>query len=214
MSRLLAALEAVEGSGPNVRRRGGVFAIRNLCEVVPSVRALADSPSVRALVEPALGPRCFVVRGLLFDKTPEANWKVAWHQDVSIAVRGRAEVEGFGGWSVKAGVWHVQPPAEILAGMLTVRLHLDECDETNGPLKVIPGSHRRGRLSAKEIQSSRRDHASVTCLVPRGGALLMKPLLLHASSAAHCARHRRVVHLEFAARDLPAGLRWLGGPDV
>jgi ectoine hydroxylase-related dioxygenase (phytanoyl-CoA dioxygenase family) len=148
------------------------------------------------------------VRGILFDKLPEANWKVPWHQDLSIAVRGRVDVAGFGPWSVKAGVPHVQPPLPLLENMLALRLHLDDCDAANGPLRVIPRSHTGGRLSPTAIRAWRSQQAAVACLVPRGGALLMRPLLLHASSPALRPGHRRVIHLEFAAEGLPGGLQW------
>ncbi len=209
--RAVASLEKslgrVEG-GEGVLSRGGVYAIRNLLEVLPAARVLARSPAVRALVEPVLGAGCFAVRGVLFDKTPAAPWKVAWHQDLSVAVRARAEAEGFGPWSVKAGAVYVQPPARVLEGVLAVRLHLDDCDETNGPLRVLPGSHAFGRLCAEEIRRRREAGGAVTCVVPRGGALLMRPLLLHSSPAPRAPRRRRVVHLEFAAAPLPCGLEW------
>ena len=207
VAALIAAVSKT-GDGAGSQRRGSVYALRNLLEDVPEVAELADAPAVRALVTPILGPNCFPVRGILFDKTPEANWNVVWHQDLSIAVRERQEAEGFGPWSEKAGVVHVQPPAHILERMLTVRLHLDDCDETNGPLLVLPGSHRGGRLSAPEIQRQRTRTSGVACPVPSGGALLMRPLLLHASSASQSPRHRRVIHLEFAAEPLQAGLQW------
>ena len=207
VSALESSLGGVKG-GAGVLRRGGVYAIRDLLEVVPAARELARSSAVRALVAPVLGAGFFAVRGVLFDKTPSAPWKVAWHQDLSIAVRGRAEVEGFGPWSLKAGVVHVQPPASVLEGMLAVRLHLDDCDETNGPLRVLPGSHLGGRLNEEAIKRRRESSAAVTCLVPRGGSLLMRPLLLHSSPAPLAPRRRRVVHLEFAAAPLPGGLEW------
>ena len=209
------ALSAFEESlenvahGEGVLRRGGVYAIRNLFAVLPAARELANSAAVRALVEPVLGPDAFVVRGVLFDKTPAAPWKVAWHQDLTVAVRGRAEVEGFGPWSLKAGVQHVQPPARVLEGLLAVRLHLDDCGDSNGPLRVLPGSHLYGRLSAEEITRRRESASPVTCLVQRGGAVLMRPLLLHSSPAPQLPRRRRVVHLEFANAPLPCGLEWL-----
>ena len=210
-TRTVAALiDAVSKTGDRAgsQRRGSVYALRNLLEDVPDVAELADAPAVRALVTPTLGPDCFPVRGILFDKTPEANWNVVWHQDLSIAVRERQEVEDFGPWSEKAGVVHVQPPTRVLERMLTVRLHLDDCDETNGPLLVLPGSHRGGRLTGPEIQRQRTQTSSVACPVPSGGALLMRPLLLHASSASQSPRHRRVIHLEYAADSLPGSLQW------
>lgn len=207
VAALIAAVGGA-GDGAGSQRRGSVYALRNLLEDMPAVAALADAPEVRALVAPVLGPDCFPVRGILFDKTPEANWNVVWHQDLSIAVRERREVDGFGPWSEKAGVIHVQPLARVLERMLTVRLHLDDCDETNGPLLVLPGSHRNGRLTAPEIQRQRALTPGVACPVPSGGALLMRPLLLHASSASQSPRHRRVIHLEYAAEPLPGGLQW------
>lgn len=206
---LLAALSDVD-SRVAIQRRGSVHAIRNLLEVVPEVQVLARSGAVRALVEPVLGRDCFAVRGILFDKTPEANWKVAWHQDLTIAVREQRDVAGFGPWSEKAGVVHVQPPAELLGRMLTVRVHLDRCGPENGPVQVIPGSHRAGRLGSNEIARWRAEHEPVLCTSERGGALVMRPLLLHASSPATVPAHRRVVHLEFAAEQLPDGLEWHG----
>lgn len=207
LSALCRALDAV-GEGEGVRRRGGVYAVRNLLETVPRVAEFAASPRVRALVGGVLGPGCFAVRGILFDKTREAAWKVAWHQDLTVAVRARRDAEGFRNWTEKAGVAHVQPPDEILARMLTLRLHLDECGDENGPLKVVPGSHLSGRLSAAEAERLVRERPPVTCLVPRGGALLMRPLLLHSSPTPTRPGRRRVVHLEFAAEPLPGGLEW------
>ncbi|MFL5385530.1 MAG: phytanoyl-CoA dioxygenase family protein [Longimicrobiaceae bacterium] len=207
--RLLGALEEADGA-EGVRRRESVYAIRNLLEAVPAVAELARSPEVRALVEPVLGTGAFAVRGILFDKTPDANWKVAWHQDLTIAVRERREVAGFGPWSEKAGVVHVQPPAAVLERMVTVRLHLDPCGPENGPVQVIPGSHRAGRLSADEVQRWRAERAPEAACIGVGGVLLMRPLLLHASSPSTLPAHRRVIHLEFAADDLPGGLEWHG----
>jgi ectoine hydroxylase-related dioxygenase (phytanoyl-CoA dioxygenase family) len=208
---LIAAVSAVDtDSVAAVQRRGRVHAVRNLLEAVPEVQQLARSAEVRALVEPVLGPDCFVVRGILFDKTPEANWKVSWHQDLTIAVREQREVPGFGPWSEKAGIVHVQPPAEVLEQMLTVRVHLDDCGPENGPVQVIAGSHWTGRLSAEEVARWREEHKAVPCTSAQGGALVMRPLLLHASSPATVPAHRRVVHLEFAAAELPFGLQWHG----
>ena len=150
----------------------------------------------------------FVVRVLLFDKTPGANWAVGWHQDPAIAVREQIDTPGFSGWSLKAGVLHVHPPAEILARMLTLRLHLDPCGPENGPLRVIPGSHSLGRLSEAEIQRHASNSEAVSCTSPRGGVLAMRPLLLHASSPATQPNHRRVLHLEFACDELPVPLQW------
>ncbi len=208
---LLPALAAVDQSSTAaVQKRGSLHAIRNLLEVVPEVERLARSPEMRALVEPIIGKSAFAVRGILFDKVPEANWKVAWHQDLTIAVREQREAPGFGPWSEKAGIVHVQPPASVLEHMITVRLHLDACGPDNGPVQVIPGSHRVGRLAVEEIAQWRQAAEPVLCTSDRGGVLLMRPLILHASSPARVPGHRRVVHIEFAAADLPHALEWHG----
>jgi len=199
---IAALIDAVETPAA---RRGG---IRNLLDRVPAVRELAGSSAIRALVEPVLGRDAFAARGILFDKVPGANWKVPWHQDLTIAVRTRVETPGYGPWTVKDGVPHVQPPAEILEQMLAVRIHLDDCGEANGPLRVIPGSHAHGRLTAERIQAIQESTTAVCCTAGQGSVVLMRPLLLHASSAASAPGHRRVIHIEFAASQLPDGLDW------
>jgi ectoine hydroxylase-related dioxygenase (phytanoyl-CoA dioxygenase family) len=200
-SDLLARLE---GRLPPVPRGG----VRRLTSVCPEVTELADSPLVRALVGSILGPDALVARSILFDKTPDANWSVPFHQDGAIAVRERIDAPGFGPWSVKDRVHHVQPPATVLARMVTVRIHIDACDDSNGPLVVLPGTHLSGFLSDAEIARYKRNTAPVTCEAAPGDAVVMRPLLLHASPKATNPRHRRVVHLEFAADALPGGLEW------
>ena len=207
IARLRTAIDSVE-SGTGVRRRRDVYAIRGLLRRAPGIRELLNLPLVRSLVEPILGPGFFAVSGTLFDKTPRANWKVAWHQDLSIAVRARVEMPGFGPWSTKAGVPHVQPPVSVLEGMLAVRFHLDDCGEDNGALRVIPGSHRLGRLSAERIREVVDATAARICTAPVGAIVVMRPLCVHASSSATQAQNRRVIHLELVARDLPPPMEW------
>jgi len=184
--------------------RGGV---RNLLDIA-EMQQLTRSAVVRALIEPILGSSAKVVRGILFDKTSDANWKVPWHQDCTIAVAGRVDSEGYGPWSVKAGVVHVQPPAAVLEEMVSVRIHLDDCPEENGALRVIAGSHRMGKIPEMRIAEVVSDGRAVVCEVGAGGALIMRPLLVHSSSTAVSAGHRRVLHFDFAAGELGAELRW------
>jgi hypothetical protein len=186
--------------------RGTQYPQRNLLSI-PSIRQLAASKRVREVMEAVLGSKCFAVRGIFFNKTQSANWKVVWHQDLTISVRERRDVDGFRSWAMKDGVLHVQPPAEVMRGMLAIRLHLDESGPDNGPLRVIADSHKQGRLSAEQVASLTKE-AAVTCCVPKDGALLMRPLLLHASSRCVTKKPRRVIHLEFAATELPQGLEW------
>lgn len=195
---------------PLFQTNRGYGGVRNLLELVPEVCELSRSKPIRDVAESILGTECFAVRSVFFDKTPQTNWKVTWHQDLTIAVQRRIEVNGFEPWTEKAGIPHVQPPITILERMLAVRVHLDDCMDENGPVRVLPGSHKSARLSPKEIEQWKTQVEPVACLVPRGGILVFRPLILHASSPAQQPGHRRVIHLEFAAEDLPGGLEWQG----
>lgn len=174
----------------------------------PAVREHAWTGSAMALAREALGEEVRPVRILFFDKNPEANWSVPYHQDLTIAVQTRAEVEGFRSWTVKAGIPHVQAPASLLEAMVAVRLHLDACGGANGPLRVLPGTHREGKLSHAQIEDRQKRLPEVAVTAGQGAAILMHPLLLHASSPAAEPSHRRVLHIEYAASDLPAPLEW------
>ena len=192
----------------NLHLSSGRAGIRNVLELSPHIQKLAQSQGIRSLVEPILGDGARVVRGIFFDKQPDANWKVPWHQDRTIAVKNPVEVPDYHPWSVKGGIPHVQPPTAILDQMLTVRIHLDKTDESNGALKVIPGSHCHGKLADVEIDRWKQLSSGISCNFAPGGILLMRPLLLHASSMATIPSHRRVIHLEYASCELPLGLEW------
>jgi len=182
--------------------------VRALAAKVPKVHQLAQSNDVRRLIEPVLGASARLVRSILFTKSTEVNWQVAWHQDIAIAVQQRADLEGFHSWSMKDEVQHVQPPAHFLERMLTVRLHLDRADENNGALWLSPGSHRLGRIPAGEAASTADRLGKELCAVNAGDALLFRPLTLHASRKAIVESPRRVIHLEFSNVTLPAPLNW------
>ena len=201
--RLINAMETA------LRANGGDHAMRNVAQKVPAIAQLAESDPILALARSILGENTFMVRSLFFDKTTDANWKVAWHQDLTIAVQEKIEIPGFGPWSKKDGILHVQPPAPVLERMVTLWVHLDECDLSNGPLQILPGTHCTGKLTAEQIFDWRQRVQPWPCLVPRGAAVLMRPLVLHASFPAVRPAHRRVVHLEFAAENLPGGLQWV-----
>jgi hypothetical protein len=206
VDRFRQAIESIPDCDA-VRRKRSVYGVRNLLDLSPEICRLASLPEIRQLVTPILGEGAFAARALFFDKVPGANWALGWHQDRVIAVSERRDVPGFSGWGQRAGVWQVQPPPEILAAMVAVRVHLDDCGPENGPLRVLPGSHRHGWLD-NEIARWKRDLEPVTCLVSAGGAVTMCPLILHASSKALSPRHRRVVHIEYASQELPGGLQW------
>lgn len=174
----------------------------------PLVRSLAESDSLLGAVRPFVPSYPRPVRAIYFDKVPGASWIVPWHQDLTISVTHRSDVAGFGPWSTKDGLIHVQPPVSILEDMITVRIHLDDTDETNGALRVLPRSHTRGRLTTQDIERLRSEIPEQTCCAERGDALLMRPMILHASGHSTSDRNRRIFHIEYAGADLPFGLRW------
>ncbi|HEY2084370.1 MAG TPA: phytanoyl-CoA dioxygenase family protein [Verrucomicrobiae bacterium] len=193
---LLSLLGSVDGAG-----RRGLLGL-------PVVAALARSNRLLELVRPHLSSEPFPVRTIYFDKSAEMNWLVAWHQDLTLALRERVEIEGFGPWSIKDGIPHAQPPAELLEQMLTVRLHLDDANLSNGALRVLPGSHDFGRLTAERIKELRSQKSEHLCAAHAGDAMLMRPLLLHASGRSSSHHRRRVLHIEYAGFELPPELQW------
>ena len=202
---LQAALD--HGGIARSERGGQTYGARNLLGL-PAVEALAASPAIAEYVGPLLGNDFSAVRGLFFDKTPDANWPVLWHQDLSLAVKAQRNLPGWTNWSVKRGIPHVQPPAEILEQMVTLRLHLDDCLAENGALRVVAGSHHSGAMS-REIIQAKTQNGGHTIAARAGDALFMRPLILHASSPSQTPSHRRVLHLEFApAQLLPVALAW------
>ena len=180
-------------------------------------RTLLDEPWCAALgqrlckdarLSPLLPHDAHVAQCTLFDKSLDRNWLVTLHQDLSIPVADRVESPLCAAWVAKEGVLHVQPPPAVLEDLLVLRMHLDDCDENNGALRVVPGSHRAGRLSQAEAYRFRDEHGERSLPVLRGSALLMRPLLLHSSSRAVHDAPRRVLHFLIGPALLPQGLRW------
>jgi ectoine hydroxylase-related dioxygenase (phytanoyl-CoA dioxygenase family) len=169
---------------------------------------LGPAGAVGRQARAVLGPAARPVRAVMFDKTASTNWAVGWHQDRTIAVRARRDAPGFGPWTIKAGVPHVEPPFEILAGMITLRLHLDDCDADNAPLLVAPGSHRLGRVPAPDAAATAARIGHATCLAAAGDLWIYATPILHASERARRPGRRRVLQVDYANRDLPDGLEW------
>jgi hypothetical protein len=177
----------------------------------PALRAtLAKDGRIGSIAASALGPDARAVRAVLFDKTATRNWALGWHQDRTIVVEQRADVDGFGPWSVKAGLIQVEPPFAILERMVTIRVHLDPVDATNAPLRIVPGSHRLGRLPEASIKHVVEDRGERLCLANRGDVWLYATPIVHGSRAADPPRRRRVLQVDYAAVDLPEPLRWHG----
>jgi ectoine hydroxylase-related dioxygenase (phytanoyl-CoA dioxygenase family) len=144
----------------------------------------------------------------MFEKSVDRNWLVSLHQDLSIPVAARVDHPALTGWSEKEAGIFVQPPADVLQKIVALRLHIDECSANDGPLKVVPGSHLHGRLDQEAAFALRAAAGEIACPASRGGAMLMRPLLLHSSSKASGLSRRRVLHYLFAPRSLPLGLQW------
>jgi len=180
----------------------------------PGVRVptaiLSGLEAMTAIAAKAIGAGAKPVRAVLFDKSGAVNWNLGWHQDRTIVVRERREVPGFGPWSTKAGLQHVEPPFAIIEAMVTARLHLDPVDADNAPLRIAPGSHRLGRVPVDQIDAKVAELGEAKCLADTGDVWLYATAILHASSPAANPRRRRVLQIDFSAQSLPDGLEWLG----
>jgi Phytanoyl-CoA dioxygenase (PhyH) len=148
------------------------------------------------------------VQCTLFEKSPENNWLVSLHQDLSIPVRERIPENELSGWSVKEGRVFVQPPTSVLESLVAIRVHLDDCGPETGGLRVVPRSHLFGRLDIARASALRDEYGETAPTVRRGGVLAMRPLLLHASSKSAGLAFRRVLHFVFGPPKLPSGLVW------
>ena len=173
----------------------------------PQCRDMAAQLKARLVEAGLLDAASVAVQCTLFDKTSDRNWLVALHQDTSIPASA-SQPDAALPVSIKEGEPYVQPPLEVLESLLAVRVHLDDCGVDAGPLRVVPGSHRAGRLGDAEARALRDLHGEVTCTAARGDALAMRPLLLHASSRARAPVRRRVLHFLFGPARLPHGLVW------
>jgi len=178
---------------------------------LPGLARLLDAGSAAgATAASALGPDCFPVRAILFDKTGEKNWALGWHQDRTIVVKQQRPVPGFGPWTVKNGLMHVSPPVEILAQMVTLRIHLDPVPPTNAPLLIACGTHRIGMVPEPEVGEAVKRSPVVACLADRGDLWLYRTVILHASAASAEPRRRRVLQIDYGRGRLPGGLEYLG----
>ena len=200
-----AAACAVGDDGLMRSATGAVYGARNILDRWPGVIRVLNQPPLAEALQAALGPGYGLVRVLYFNKPPGESWALPWHKDLAIAVKdNRRPSSHFDRPTTKYGVPHAEAPAWLLDRMLTARLHLDEVTEENGPLRVLPGSHRGGKSGTGSGSEVR-----ITC--GRGDVLLMRPLVSHCSGHSHAltTRHRRILHLEFSpVRELPDGYEW------
>ena len=206
LKSIIDAIEHVDSSKPTFRKTNDLFAIRQFLKEVPQSLPFIFTDRLTYIINILFGADYFVIKSIYFDKPGESNWFVSYHQDLTISVNRKVEVKGFGPWTTKQNQYAVQPPLEILEGNFTIRIHLDDTNEDNGALRVIPGSHLKGIYRPETIDWSKE--TEVTCNVPEGGIMLMRPLLLHASSRTTNNKKRRVLHIEFSNKPLPEALKW------
>lgn len=199
-------MNQADSSNETFRKSSDLFAIRQFLKEVPETYKLIFNDALQALINDLFGGGYFVVKSIYFDKPEQSNWFVAYHQDLTISVDKKIAVDGFGPWTKKQNQYAVQPPLSILENNFTIRIHLDETDEHNGALKVIDGSHLKGIYRPEYIDWT--TEKETTCNVPRGGVMIMKPLLLHSSGRTTNSKKRRVIHIEFSSAKLPEGLNW------
>ena len=162
-----------------------------------AVAALAQSHRLCLIAQKALGNYAIPYRATLFEKAGYANWLVVWHQDTALPLKNQNDDPSWGPWSVKEGILYAHAPTWALSRVIALRVHLDASTNENGPLRVIPDSHRSGILMDEEIAQRVRTIPSIECPVSQGGVLAMRPLLIHSSPKAHGAAPRRVLHIEY-----------------
>jgi len=209
---LLHIISQADTSKPTFRKTNDLFAIRQFFKEIPASVTKVFNDKFITLIESIFGTGYFVVKSIYFDKPANSNWFVAYHQDLTISVDQKTDIPGFGPWTKKENQFAVQPPLAILEDNFTIRIHLDDTTEANGALKVIAGSHVKGITRATAIDHS--IEKEITCAVPKGGVMLMKPLLLHSSGRTTNNNKRRVLHIEFSRLTLPHDLQWSERIDV
>ena len=190
----------------NHRSNGGLFAIREFLIEYPGVLTYLNNKKLESIIK-SFGKNFKIVRSIYFDKPPKANWIVNWHQDLTINVDKKINESEFKNWRTLKNKVVVQPPIHFLENMVTIRIHLDDCNKNNGALQVIPKSHKMGVFPINEINGKYKKQAKY-CEVNKGGVMIMKPLLLHFSKRTDNNQRRRVIHLELTNKELPNGLNW------
>jgi ectoine hydroxylase-related dioxygenase (phytanoyl-CoA dioxygenase family) len=206
VEQILATIEQVDKSADTFRKSIDLFAIRQFLKEIPEATELIFNHKLKDVVEQNLGADYFVVKAIYFDKPETSNWFVSYHQDLTISVNNRLELENFGPWTVKQNQFAVQPPLDILKANFTIRIHLDDTNENNGALKVVPKSHLKAIYRPENINWT--TETEIICNVKKGGVMIMKPLLLHGSNKTTNNKKRRVIHIEFSNQKLPKGLNW------
>jgi len=209
IEKLISLIENItdnESDNETFRKSKDLFAIRQFHKEIPETLPFIFNQNLKDAIESNFGKGYFITKSIYFDKPEKSNWFVAYHQDLTISVYKKIELDGFENWTVKQNQFAVQPPKEILDDNFTIRIHIDNTTKENGALKVINNSHSHGILRIEKIDF--QNEKETICEVEKGGIMIMKPLLFHASSKTVNNERRRVIHIEFSKQQLPEGLEW------
>lgn len=206
VQNILTIINQADMSNETFRKTNDLFAIRQFLKELPQTIDLIFNDKLKTIIRHILGDDFFVVKSIYFDKPATSNWYVSYHQDLTISVDKKLELDNFGPWTKKQNQFAVQPPIDILENITTIRIHLDDTDENNGALRAIPKSHLK-KIYRPETINWNIETENICC-VKQGGIMLMKPLTLHSSNRTTNNKKRRVIHLEFANIELPKELRW------
>lgn len=188
------------------RKSQDLFAIRQFHKEIPETLPFIFNKSLQDIIKSTFGEGYFITKSIYFDKPEKSNWFVAYHQDLTISVDKKVETINFENWTVKQNQFAVQPPTEILENNFTIRIHIDKTTKDNGALKVINNSHSKGILRIENLDFN--NEKEIICEVEKGGVMIMKPLLFHASNKTTNNERRRVIHIEFSKQQLPNELEW------
>jgi len=199
-------IDAQNSENPTFRKSDDLFAIRQFLKELPEIKSLVFNEKLKSIIESIAGKDYFVIKSIYFDKPEKSNWFVSYHQDLTISVDKKENIEGFGPWTSKYNQFAVQPTLDILENIFTVRIHLDKTDKDNGALKVIDESHSKDIYRTETINWKTEKESF--CNVEAGGIMLMKPLLLHGSNRTSNNKRRRVIHIEFSNKTLPSPINW------
>ena len=209
IEKIIAEIEKVtenETENSTFRKSQDLFAIRQFHKEIPETLNFIFNQNLREIIKLNFGENYFITKSIYFDKPEKSNWFVAYHQDLTISVDKKVEIENYENWTNKQNQFAVQPPKEILEQNFTIRIHIDKTTKENGALKVLNKSHKKGIVRTENIDIE--NEKETICEVEKGGIMIMKPLIFHASNKTTNNERRRVIHIEFSNQKLPNELEW------
>lgn len=209
INKIISEIEKVtenETANSTFRKSEDLFAIRQFHKEIPKTISFIFNQKLREIIKLNFGENYFITKSIYFDKPEKSNWFVGYHQDLTISVNKKVEIENYENWTIKQDQFAVQPPKEILEQNFTIRIHIDKTTKENGALKVLNKSHEKGIVRTENIEVEKE--IETICEVGKGGIMIMKPLLFHASNKTTNNQRRRVIHIEFSNQKLPNELEW------